>query len=40
MPKMGNKGTNGTLKGLFSSGSVFLSTITATQIAMNAVKVP
>ncbi len=40
MPKMGNNGTQGTLKGLFKSGSVFLKIITAIQIAINAVNVP
>ena len=39
-PKIGNKGTKGTLKGLFKLGSVFLNIITAMQIAINEVKVP
>ena len=39
-PRIGNSGTNGTLKGLFKFGSVFLKIITATQIAINEVKVP
>lgn len=39
-PKIGNNGTNGTLKGLFKFGSVFLKIITATQIAIKAVNVP
>ena len=40
MPKIGNKGTNGTLNGLSKFGSVFLRIITATHIATNAVNVP
>lgn len=40
MPRIGNKGTKGTLKGLFRLGSVFLNTITDIQIAINAVNVP
>ena len=40
MPKIGNSGTKGTLKGLFRFGSVFLKIITAIHIAMNAVNVP
>ena len=37
IPKIGKRGTKGTLKGLFKSGSVFLKIITAMQIAINAV---
>ena len=40
IPNIGNKGTNGTLKGLFKLGSFFLNMITAIQIAIKAVKVP
>lgn len=40
IPRIGNNGTNGTLKGLFRFGSVFLSTITDTHIAIKAVNVP
>ena len=40
IPNIGNKGTNGTLNGLFKFGSVFLKMITAIHIAMNAVNVP
>lgn len=40
MPKIGNKGTNGTLKGLFLSGSVFLNIRTIMQIMIKDVNVP
>ena len=40
IPKIGNSGTKGTLKGLFRFGSVFLNIITVKQIAINEVNVP
>ena len=40
MPKIGNQGQNGTLKGLSLFGSVFLNINTAIQIIINDVKVP
>lgn len=40
IPKIGNTGENGTLKGLGLSGSVFLKIKTAMQIIINDVNVP
>ena len=40
IPKMGKRGTKGTLKGLGLSGSVFLKIITIMQIMINDVNVP
>ena len=40
IPKIGNRGTKGTLNGLFLSGSVFLKIKTIIQIMINDVNVP
>lgn len=40
MPKIGNQGQNGTLKGLSLFGSVFLNINTAIQIIIKEVNVP